>query len=331
MISVIVVTYNQEKTIGRALDSILAQKCGTPMEIVIGEDCSTDGTRAVCKSYAARYPGIIRLFCNERNKGLTDNYYDCIAECRGEYIADCAGDDFWTDPLKLEKEVTMLQNDSSITLVHTDWNRYYEDTGETESSGIQQYSAPVIPGKAMLADIITQTTRPIIHLCTAMYRRSIVMEAFRESPSLFRGDDIGCEDIQICAVMAARGNIGYIPDVTLNYSCDHDSVSYNRDDRKQFEFVRKVTGQSRQLADMYGISTPATRSFFRNKLHALCMHAFRSGDKALIADTHIYKKIWDVRPLFKTRLIYISTSCGLLWETALLARKLFVKTKKNSL
>ena len=94
-ISVIVTTYNQEDTIGRTLNSILAQKCHLPIEIIIGEDCSTDNTRSVCKDYAQRYPQIIRLMPKAENKGIQNNYYDCLLECKGKYIADCAGDDFW--------------------------------------------------------------------------------------------------------------------------------------------------------------------------------------------------------------------------------------------
>ena len=107
LISVVVCTYNQEDTIARTLDSILMQQCHVPYEIIIGEDCSTDHTRDICKSYAEKHPNVIRLIANKQNKGVLDNYFDCLLAAQGKYIADCAGDDFWTDPLKLEKEVTI--------------------------------------------------------------------------------------------------------------------------------------------------------------------------------------------------------------------------------
>lgn len=128
IISVIVLTYNQEGTIAHALDSILSQKCSVPFEIVIGDDCSTDNTTNICEDYQRRFPEIIRLIVNKKNKGIVDNYYDCLLECRGKYIADCAGDDFWIDDRKLEKEVTILENDPSVTLVHTNWFCYNENT-----------------------------------------------------------------------------------------------------------------------------------------------------------------------------------------------------------
>ena len=114
MISVIVTTYNQEKTIGRALDSVLSQRCHLPVEVIIGEDCSTDHAREICQEYATRYPQI-RLFCNDHNKGIVDNYFDCLLACQGDYIADCAGDDFWIDDQKLEKASRLMEADSSTT------------------------------------------------------------------------------------------------------------------------------------------------------------------------------------------------------------------------
>jgi glycosyltransferase involved in cell wall biosynthesis len=74
-ISVIVCTYNQEATIARALDAILAQQCTVPYEVIIGEDASTDNTRKICQEYAKKYPDIIRIMPEAPNKGIVDNYY----------------------------------------------------------------------------------------------------------------------------------------------------------------------------------------------------------------------------------------------------------------
>ena len=149
LISVVVCTYNQEDTIARTLDSILMQQCHVPYEIIIGEDCSTDQTLSVCEAYASKFPDKIRLIANKPNKGIIDNYFDCILASNGQYIADCAGDDFWTDPLKLEKEVTILEQHPDVTLVHTDWHIYNETTGSSTPSAPKPFTAPVTPGKQM--------------------------------------------------------------------------------------------------------------------------------------------------------------------------------------
>ena len=157
MISVIVCTYNQQSTIGRTLESILRQKCHMPFEIVIGNDASTDGTESVCREYAERYPQTIRLFNNENNKGLIDNYYDCLLATRGDFISEIAGDDFWTDDLKLEKELQILEENPDVALVHTNWQYFDEASSCTCPSPEKRFTKPLTDGKKMLEAIITQT------------------------------------------------------------------------------------------------------------------------------------------------------------------------------
>ena len=110
LISVIVITYNQEKTIGRTLDAILMQRCHLSIEIELRDDCSKDATDAICRKYANKYPSTIRYRRNEKNKGVIENYYDTLLECRGKYIADCAGDDYWIDENKLEIQVKYMED-----------------------------------------------------------------------------------------------------------------------------------------------------------------------------------------------------------------------------
>ena len=110
VLSVLLITYNHEKYISQALDSVLAQKTDFEYEIVVGEDCSTDNTRQILDEYKRRYPGIIRLLYRKRNfKRPTLNVYDTAMHCRGKYIATLEGDDFWTDEKKLQKAVDFLE------------------------------------------------------------------------------------------------------------------------------------------------------------------------------------------------------------------------------
>ena len=221
LISVVVVTYNQEKTIGRTLDAILCQKCHLPIEIVIGEDGSTDGTRAICEDYAKRYSQI-RLFSNQHNKGVVDNYFDCLLACKGKYIADCAGDDFWVDPEKLEKEVCVMEQHPQVTMVITNWRFYNELTQQTEP-GHQKALAPITPGRELLEAFITQTGMSVFHLCSSLYRADIFRSCYQADPQFFRCSVT--EDLQIACAMAQHGDIAYLPDVTLHYSIGNESIS----------------------------------------------------------------------------------------------------------
>ncbi len=115
-LSVRIITYNHERYIAQALDSILMQKTDFPFEICLGEDDSSDGTREICKRYAEKYPEKIRLFLRSRNdviyiKGRPSgrfNFLETLKACRGEFMAFLDGDDYWTDPEKLQRQVDYL-------------------------------------------------------------------------------------------------------------------------------------------------------------------------------------------------------------------------------
>ena len=320
MISVIVVTCNQEKTISRTLDSILSQKCHQQIEIVIGEDCSTDATPAICRDYANRYPQI-RLFCNTYNKGVLNNYFDCLLACQGEYIADCAGDDFWVDDQKLEKSVTLMESNPEITIVHTAWQSYNELTGMATDSPCQPFPAPLTDGKDMLSAIITQTRMPVIHLCTALYRADILLKAYHENTDLFRSQDLACEDIQVAFFLAMNGKVAYLPDVTLYYNQGDETVSFSSDDRKQFRFVQRTTNLSHTLSRIYHIENQEVKLFFRQRSFALLMHAFRAYDKQLRQEAISSLKEWGITPSPVFRVVRLVTSTPLLWRAALYLRK----------
>lgn len=325
MISVIVTTYNQEKTIGRTLDSILMQECHVPIEIIIGEDCSTDGTRAVCQSYVERYPDIVRLMDIDHNKGIQDNYFDCMLAAKGEYIGDCAGDDFWTDPLKLEKEVCILEQHPEVMLVHTDWRYYNESDGSSKPSGIQPFTAPITQGKKMLKAILTQTSRPVVHLCTSLYRKAPVLEALGEDESLFRNKEYGCEDMQVAFVLAEQGDIAYLPDVTLNYSHGHNSISSPDDERKQFQFKQRTTSLCHYMAQRQHIDI---REFLQLRVFAMGMHAFRLHSTELRDETLVWEKKWNVLRDRRLNILFTVMRHEWLWQMCLMARNIFVSVKR---
>lgn len=120
IVSIFILTYNQEQYIAQTIESILNQKTNFSFQLVIGEDCSTDRTRVVCEEFARNYGDKIKLLTSpEKNIGLIANYIRTIKECDGKYIAICDGDDYWIDPLKLQKQVDFLENNSEYSIVHT--------------------------------------------------------------------------------------------------------------------------------------------------------------------------------------------------------------------
>lgn len=113
-ISVAIITYNHKNYIEQALDSVLNQKTDCTYEIVIGDDCSTDGTAEIIGRYAEKYKNIIRTVKRNKNVGPTKNLYDVISSCKGKYIVFLEGDDYYTDIYKFQKQYDFLESNENI-------------------------------------------------------------------------------------------------------------------------------------------------------------------------------------------------------------------------
>lgn len=117
LLSIVTITYNHEPYIAKTIEGVLMQQVNFPIEYIIAEDCSTDRTRKICEEYVAKYPKLINLLPSDHNLGAKENEYRAMKTARGKYIAFCEGDDYWTDPLKLQKQVDFLEAhpDYSVT------------------------------------------------------------------------------------------------------------------------------------------------------------------------------------------------------------------------
>ena len=128
-LSVILITYNHEKYIEKALDSVLSQVTDFPFEIVIGDDCSPDDTKNIIREYRDKYPDIIRIVHREKNTGRpTLNVYETTMKCRGDYLAYLEGDDYWTDYDKLQQQMDFL-NEHPEYIACTHSHKMIDDNG----------------------------------------------------------------------------------------------------------------------------------------------------------------------------------------------------------
>jgi glycosyltransferase involved in cell wall biosynthesis len=138
MVSVCMITYNHEPFIRVAIEGVLIQKATFPMELVIGEDCSTDNTRAICEEYVKKHPNIIRLLPSEKNAGMMPNFIRTLQACTGKYIALCEGDDYWTDPLKLQKQVDFLEGNNDYSMCFHSVEQQFEGN-KTERNELMRF------------------------------------------------------------------------------------------------------------------------------------------------------------------------------------------------
>ncbi len=129
MVSVCVQTYQHKKYIRKCLDSILEQKTNFDFEVLLGEDHSNDGTREICEEYAQKYPKKIKLFLHSRQNNIeilgqpsaNFNFLYNLYNSRGEYIAVCEGDDYWSDPLKLQKQYDFMCSNPEYSICYHDF------------------------------------------------------------------------------------------------------------------------------------------------------------------------------------------------------------------
>lgn len=126
LISVVIPSYNRADTVGQTIESILAQKVDADIEIVIGDDCSTDNAREVLLRYKKQHPDVIHLLFHEKNMGLGANWATCVKACRGKYICNCDNDDYWHNEHKLQIQLDYMEShpDSNICITnHRTLNR----------------------------------------------------------------------------------------------------------------------------------------------------------------------------------------------------------------
>ena len=113
-LQVVCITYNQANFIKDALDGFLMQKTNFPFEVLVGDDCSTDGTSEIIAQYAEKYPHIIKHIRHEKNLGGQKNSIDIMRRVTAPYMALCEGDDYWTDPDKLQMQVDILEKNKHL-------------------------------------------------------------------------------------------------------------------------------------------------------------------------------------------------------------------------
>lgn len=135
LVSVHMITYNHAPYIAEAIESVLMQKTNFAFELILGEDCSPDNTRQICQEYADKYPNIVKLLPADKNIGSVPNFMKTLKACKAKYVAICDGDDYWTDPNKLQIQTDFLENNPDYVACFHDGFIVNDDTGEQFLAG----------------------------------------------------------------------------------------------------------------------------------------------------------------------------------------------------
>lgn len=200
-VSVLVMTYNHERFIRQALDSVLTQETNFPYEVIISEDCSTDGTRAIVQEYKSRLPEKIRLILSERNIASNAVVVRGIEAATGQYVALLDGDDYWVSPYKLQKQMEYLDRHPECSICFHNARVIHED-GSREPwlwnhAGQREITA--------LTDILMDN---YIATCSTMFRKGM-FDCFPDWYDSF----FPITDWPLHILNAEHGKIGYINEV----------------------------------------------------------------------------------------------------------------------
>lgn len=193
VVSVQTITYQHEPYIRQCIEGVLMQKTDFPIEYIIGEDCSSDGTREIVMEYADRFPGLIRVITADTNVGMVENGKRCMRACRGKYIALCEGDDYWTDPLKLQKQVELLERDRSLAGCFHETPVIFEESGK-----IGRVFGADAPLRVSVKDTFSRIS--LFHTSSFVFRRYAFV-----FPEWF--SEIISGDMAIFSIVAASGDL----------------------------------------------------------------------------------------------------------------------------
>jgi len=289
LVSICVQTFQHESYISQCLDSILMQQTNFAFEIILGEDESLDRTRAICVQYAEKHPDVIRLFLRSRkdviyingNPTGRFNMLENIKSASGKYIAMLEGDDYWTDPLKLQKQVDLLESNKKLIACHH-WQKNAKKIGDkylefdAHKDGHGYFSNSIATVKNIFSNEMRVKTR-------ALMFRNIINEDF--FPEWFYKVPFG--DVPLSFLLGKYGDFGFI---------DEEMAVY------------RITGQGASTA---GVKELGAREFtiqhFKNWIeiwdYADKHYNYKYHNDALITIKHFYKQIVNSLVLKSSNLI----------------------------
>jgi glycosyltransferase involved in cell wall biosynthesis len=191
--------YNHEPYIAQAIEGVLIQETDFPVRLIIGEDCSTDNTRAIVKKYVDAYPDRISAFFHNVNIGAHENSKILFRACTAKYVALCDGDDYWTDPKKLQKQVDFLEANSDYSICYHRVEELRRD-GSHRNETLNTRLAP----KSFTIEELAQGN--IMHTPSVIFRNGFI----KSIPDWIN-------DFVLHMLNARHGKIYYIPDVMATY------------------------------------------------------------------------------------------------------------------
>ena len=288
LVSICCIAYNQERYIRETLDSFLKQKTSFPFEILIHDDASTDRTADIIREYAAAHPGIVKPLCQTENQhskgiavGVTFNYPRAL----GKYIALCEGDDFWTDPLKLQKQFDFMEANPGYALCCSDASKLIEESGITYTNKLSPTSR----------ELTYRELNGDIHVITAtiFMRRDCVNACYQTIPKLKKRKWL-MGDLPLILYMAANHIVYYMSDSLACYRIHKKSMAHGNA-AHQIRFFRSAAHIKLTFNRFYNRSDAELVTLIINDYIAKCFRVIQTPGnldvKLLEKFYKLYKRI----------------------------------------
>jgi glycosyltransferase involved in cell wall biosynthesis len=257
-VSIWCTAYNHEPFIRQCLDGFVIQQTNFQFEVIINEDASTDNTANIIREYEKKYPNIIKPIYQEENQ-YSQKQINMLAtffspRARGKYMAICEGDDCWTDPLKLQKQVDFLENNPDYGLVHTN----YMVVDECNNT-LHKYSRTWPSGEVF--HLILNSSYSIA-TATVLFRTRLYKEFKQE----FEGLNFKMSDVPMWLVFSHASKFKYLEDITANYRMLKNSASHSEDIDKSFLFREHAMLIREHFAKKFNI--PFNKNKARSKIYS---------------------------------------------------------------
>ncbi len=263
-VSVIVITYNHERYLRQALDSVLAQQTSFDFEVIVSEDCSTDATREIVLDYARRYPERIRTIFSESNVHSPYVVERAIVAARGEYVAFLDGDDYWTSVHKLQKQAEFMDANPGCVL---SWHqvRYVDEHGNC----LPQQPVQLPRSIYTLHDILSGCP---VESGAVMFRRANILPL----PSWYSSAPVG--DFPLWVHCLRFGDAAFLPDVMGIYRIHAGGLVSGQNELRQLA----ITASSYSF--VYRHAGDAVRTELRSRVPSLwlgvAIRQLWAGDRA---------------------------------------------------
>jgi len=226
LVSVCLITYNHEKFIAQAIESVLMQKVNFGWEFIIADDCSTDRTREIIKQYKAKHP-FIKLILQEKNVGPAQNFDDLIKSPTGKYIAYFEGDDYWTDSLKLQKQVDFLEANPDFAIC------FHKVGVKCEVDDEKSYISN--QNQKEITTFEDLTVKNYIHSLSCVFRNNL----FGDFPEWFKESPLG--DYPLHLLNAMHGKIKFFDDLMGVYRVHQGGIwSLQGREKGSLDFMKTI-------------------------------------------------------------------------------------------